>query len=138
MRVMTVNKYARKDAEGLVVIDGEGVIIYTPEKIKFEEVLSGLKAKLINFSLRNVEPLKDPDRPESEKNTVDIPESELDIDLAPLIIKRQIIVERIDALAHAFIRLAKPFNDGQRVELWRMFYTTVAKEILGVKCPTGE
>jgi len=138
MRVITVNKYARKDSGGLVLIDGEGVIIYTPEAINFEEVLLGLKAKLINFSLRNVEPSKDPDRPESEKDTVDIPESELDIDLAPLIIKRQIFVERIDALARAFVKLAKPFNDGQRVELLSMFYTTVAKEIFGVKCPTGE
>jgi len=88
--------------------------------------------------------------PESEKETVDLPgpaedeqESKPDVcldmagkvipgsdrrgsepDLAP-------VLERADALANAFVKLAKPLNNDQRQEIWIRFNAILFKELLG-------
>jgi len=88
--------------------------------------------------------------PESEKDTVDLPgpvedeqESKPDVcldmagkiipgtdsrgselDLAP-------VLERSDALANAFVKLAKPLNNDQRQEIWIRFNAILFKELLG-------
>jgi len=88
--------------------------------------------------------------PESQKDTVDLPgpaedeqESKPDVcldmagkvipgsdrrgsepDLAP-------VLERADALANAFVKLAKPLNNDQRQEIWIRFNAILFKELLG-------
>jgi len=61
MRVVTESGYAVQDLDGHILIDGEGVIVYTRNGIDFTNVLSGVKSKLINVSLRDCDPLNDPD-----------------------------------------------------------------------------
>lgn len=61
MKVVTESGYAVKDKDGFLLIDGEGVIVYTRDGIDFTNVLSGVKSKLINVSLRACDPLNDPD-----------------------------------------------------------------------------
>jgi len=68
--------------------------------------------------------------PESEKDTVDLPgpvenaEPDPALDLAP-------VLERTDALANAFVKLAKPLNNDQRQEIWIRFNAILFKELLG-------
>lgn len=47
-----------------------------------------------------------------------------DLDLAP-------VLERADALADAFVKLAKPLNNDQRQEIWIRFNAILFKELLG-------
>ena len=68
--------------------------------------------------------------PESKKDTVDLPgpvenaEPDPALDLAP-------VLERTDALANAFVKLAKPLNNDQRQEIWIRFNAILFKELLG-------
>jgi len=48
-------------------------------------------------------------KPESQKDTVDLPEPEPD--LSPVVV-------RVHALARAFVGLLKPLNPNQRLEMW--------------------
>ena len=60
-------------------------------------------------------------QPESQKDTVDLPEPELD--LSPVVV-------RVHALARAFVNLIKPLNTNQRLELWIEFCKILFKELL--------
>jgi len=59
--------------------------------------------------------------PESQKDTVDLPEPELD--LSPVVV-------RVHALGRAFVNLIKPLNTNQRLELWIEFCKILFKELL--------
>jgi len=65
--------------------------------------------------------------PESQKDTVDLPKTEPktepELDLSP-------VLERVQALARAFINLAEPFDSNVRTELWSEFCKVLFKEFL--------
>lgn len=60
-------------------------------------------------------------KPESQKDTVDLQEQELD--LSPVVV-------RVHAIGRAFVNLIKPLNTNQRLELWIEFCKILFKELL--------
>ena len=60
-------------------------------------------------------------KPESQKDTVDLPESEPD--LSPVVV-------RVRAIARTFVDLIKPLNVNQRLEIWIEFCKVLFKELL--------
>lgn len=69
-------------------------------------------------------------KPESEKDTVDLPgpesltetKPEPELDLSPVIV-------RVEALARAFVNLAKPCDTDQRIELMIRVFSVLYKEL---------
>jgi len=61
--------------------------------------------------------------PESQKDTVDLPKPEPELDLSP-------VFERAEALARALINLTKPLNTDQRIEVWIKFCVVSLKELI--------
>lgn len=62
-------------------------------------------------------------KPESQKNTVDLPEPEPEPDLSPVVV-------RVHALARTFSSLAKPLSSQQRFEMGIEFCRVLFKELL--------
>ena len=60
-------------------------------------------------------------KPESQKDTVDLPEPEPD--LSPVVV-------RVHALARTFVGMIKPLNTNQRLEMWIEFFRVFVKELL--------
>jgi len=72
--------------------------------------------------------------PESQKETADLPIQENfagqeplpgpepELDLSP-------VIERAEALAHALVKLSKPLNIEQRIEVWIKFCVVLSKEL---------
>ena len=60
---------------------------------------------------------------ESQKDTVDLPKPEPELDLSP-------VVERVEALARALVKLLKPFDVDRRLELWMKFCVVLFKELM--------
>jgi len=81
------------------------------------------KSSYEGLTIPKTEPEPAP-KPESQKDTVDIPTPESKpIDLSPVLV-------RVDALAVALINLAKPFDNNVRTELWSAFCKKLFKEFL--------
>lgn len=60
--------------------------------------------------------------PEHGALEVDLPGPETELDLSP-------VVERAEALAHALVKLSKPLNFEQRIEVWIKFCVVLSKEL---------
>lgn len=94
-------------------------------KVKLDDdigMLLGWDAESESYSgITEPDPTEPVPEPESQKDTVDLPEPELD--LSPVVV-------RVHALGRAFVNLIKPLNTNQRLELWIEFCKILFKELL--------